>query len=104
MLWSLKRWESWRCEMAHAREVYATLDLDGRDPVHGEPTEIRDILVHLVEEYARHVGHADLLRECIDGRAGHLPHPGRLRLTQVAEPDESRAGARRVGRPGTTRS
>jgi hypothetical protein len=26
--------------------------------------------VHMIEEYARHVGHADLLRECIDGRTG----------------------------------
>jgi uncharacterized damage-inducible protein DinB len=32
--------------------------------------EVRDIMVHVVEEYARHVGHADLLRECIDGRTG----------------------------------
>ncbi|HWJ82038.1 MAG TPA: DinB family protein [Nocardioides sp.] len=31
---------------------------------------IRDILVHMIEEYARHCGHADLLRECIDGRTG----------------------------------
>ena len=31
----------------------------------------RDVIVHLVEEYARHVGHVDLLRECIDGRTGH---------------------------------
>ena len=31
---------------------------------------VRDILVHMVEEYARHCGHADLLRECIDGRTG----------------------------------
>jgi uncharacterized damage-inducible protein DinB len=30
----------------------------------------RDILVHMIEEYARHSGHADLLRECIDGRTG----------------------------------
>lgn len=36
----------------------------------GEPTTIRDVLIHLVEEYARHCGHADLLRECIDGRTG----------------------------------
>jgi uncharacterized damage-inducible protein DinB len=35
-----------------------------------EETTIRDILVHMVEEYARHCGHADLLRECIDGRTG----------------------------------
>jgi hypothetical protein len=26
--------------------------------------------VHMIEEYARHCGHADLVRECIDGRAG----------------------------------
>jgi uncharacterized damage-inducible protein DinB len=31
---------------------------------------VRDVLVHLIEEYARHAGHADLLRECIDGRTG----------------------------------
>ena len=30
----------------------------------------RDVLVHGIEEYARHAGHADLLRECIDGRTG----------------------------------
>ncbi|HEY9251817.1 MAG TPA: DUF664 domain-containing protein, partial [Nocardioides sp.] len=35
-----------------------------------EPTSIRDILVHMIEEYARHAGHADLLREVIDGRTG----------------------------------
>jgi uncharacterized damage-inducible protein DinB len=31
---------------------------------------LRWILVHMIEEYARHNGHADLLRECIDGRVG----------------------------------
>ena len=31
---------------------------------------VRDIVVHLIEEYARHCGHADLVRECIDGRTG----------------------------------
>lgn len=36
----------------------------------GETASVRDILVHLVEEYARHCGHADLLRECLDGRTG----------------------------------
>ena len=38
--------------------------------VHGEDVEVRDVVVHLIEEYARHLGHADLLRECIDGRTG----------------------------------
>ncbi len=36
----------------------------------GGVASIRDILVHMIEEYARHCGHADLLRECIDGRTG----------------------------------
>ena len=31
---------------------------------------VRDLMVHRVEEYARHCGHADLLRECVDGRVG----------------------------------
>ena len=35
-----------------------------------ERASIRDVLVHLIEEYARHAGHADLLRETIDGRTG----------------------------------
>ena len=32
---------------------------------------LRWILVHLIEEYARHLGHADLLREAVDGRTGY---------------------------------
>jgi uncharacterized damage-inducible protein DinB len=63
-------WEAWSREVAHAREVYEDLDLDATVLIHGEPAEVRDIIVHMVEEYARHVGHADLLRECIDGRTG----------------------------------
>jgi uncharacterized damage-inducible protein DinB len=35
-----------------------------------ETASIRDVVVHMIEEYARHCGHADLLRECIDGRTG----------------------------------
>ncbi|MGP9503043.1 mycothiol transferase [Specibacter sp. AOP5-B1-6] len=31
---------------------------------------VRELQVHRIEEYARHSGHADLLRECIDGRVG----------------------------------
>ena len=37
----------------------------GRDAI-----AIREILVHRIEEYARHAGHADLLREAVDGRTG----------------------------------
>lgn len=38
-----------------------------RDPAKGETATIRWVLVHMVEEYARHVGHADLIRQSIDG-------------------------------------
>lgn len=31
---------------------------------------VRELPIHRIEEYARHCGHADLLRECIDGRTG----------------------------------
>lgn len=31
---------------------------------------IRELMVHRIDEYARHCGHADLLRECVDGRVG----------------------------------
>jgi hypothetical protein len=48
-------------------------DLDS--PVRGlrknEPVNLRWILVHLIEEYARHLGHIDLLREAVDGRTGY---------------------------------
>jgi uncharacterized damage-inducible protein DinB len=64
-------WESWRAEVRHAREVYAAADdlaaLVGPD---GDRSELREVVVHLIEEYARHCGHADLLRERIDGRTG----------------------------------
>ncbi len=57
-------------EIAHAREVLDRTDLDAIVDVHGSPTEVRDIVVHMIEEYARHCGHADLVRECVDGRTG----------------------------------
>ncbi|MEH3077254.1 MAG: DinB family protein [Quadrisphaera sp.] len=37
---------------------------------HGQRVSVRYVLVHLVEEYARHAGHADLLREALDGSTG----------------------------------
>ncbi|MEO5663380.1 MAG: DinB family protein [Nocardioides sp.] len=63
-------WTLWRVEVEHAREVLAGTTLDTLVDVHGEPSEVRDLIVHMIEEYARHCGHADLIRECIDGRAG----------------------------------
>lgn len=63
-------WTTWHREVAHSQQIYATLALDDRVDVDGQQVETRDIIVHLIEEYARHVGHADLLRECLDGRTG----------------------------------
>lgn len=64
-------WETWRAEVAHAREVYAAIDdLGAIVGSEGRRSEVRDVIVHMIEEYTRHCGHADLLRECIDGRVG----------------------------------
>jgi hypothetical protein len=40
---------------------------------HGELPSLRFILLNMIEEYARHNGHADLIRESIDGLVGHDP-------------------------------
>jgi hypothetical protein len=45
-------------------------DLAARPGRNGEPISLRWILVHMIEEYARHNGHADLIRESIDGTTG----------------------------------
>ncbi|REE96890.1 DinB family protein [Thermomonospora umbrina] len=62
---------AWREECARSRALVDAADsLDviarGGDRVHS----LRWILVHMIEEYARHNGHADLLRERIDGATG----------------------------------
>ena len=64
-------WAAWREEVAFAEEFTRRTELDfvGEDWAH-EPISLRELLVHMVEEYARHNGHADLLRERIDGRLG----------------------------------
>ena len=61
-------WRAWRAEVAFA-ERYVADSADLGSPGAGE-TPLRDVLVHMIEEYARHCGHADLLRERIDGRVG----------------------------------
>ncbi|HLL07479.1 MAG TPA: DinB family protein [Nocardioidaceae bacterium] len=64
---------TWKAEIAAADEWLDALDEDclGQDvSFHDGSVSVRDVLVHVIEEYARHAGHADLLRECIDGRTG----------------------------------
>lgn len=65
-------WRDWRDEVAFAeRYVAAADDLAFRGTMRdGSTVSLRDVLLHMVEEYARHCGHADLLRERIDGRVG----------------------------------
>ena len=66
--------EAYKQEIAHARAAVAGKQLDDVVPSHGDHPErtrdIRWIYLHMIEEYARHNGHADLLREAIDGRTG----------------------------------
>ncbi|GAA4240869.1 DinB family protein [Actinomadura meridiana] len=61
----------WHEECARSREIVDAADsLDLTMRHRGENFSLRWILVHMIEEYARHNGHADLLRERIDGATG----------------------------------
>lgn len=50
--------------------IWTNLDVSVRGLRKGREVNLRWILTHLIEEYARHLGHMDLLREAIDGRTG----------------------------------
>jgi Protein of unknown function (DUF664) len=71
-------WEAWRAEVDFATRFVAQapgLDITGEDPFNhhgsgGGAVSLREALVGMIHEYARHMGHADLLRERIDGRIG----------------------------------
>jgi uncharacterized damage-inducible protein DinB len=64
--------DTWRAECAHTDEIISrrALDATGRQDSGGE-VSLRWILTHMIEEYSRHNGHADLLRERIDGATGY---------------------------------
>ena len=62
---------AWQGEIAFAEQfVDEHRDLDEVYTFGERQIVLRDLLVHMIEEYARHAGHADLLRECLDGRTG----------------------------------
>ncbi|TDC06982.1 DinB family protein [Nonomuraea longispora] len=61
---------TWRAEVERARAISAATPLDAVGEHRGSDYSHRWILVHMIEEYARHNGHADLLRERIDGATG----------------------------------
>ena len=65
-------WAAYFAQLVESRRIVGTYD-DGGEPARGArrgPTSVRWVLLHMVEEYARHSGHADLLREAIDGETG----------------------------------
>ena len=51
--------------------AWTDLNIPVRGLRKGKPVNLRWVLVHLIEEYARHLGHMDLLREALDGRTGY---------------------------------
>ena len=67
-------WEAdvaaWQAECDASRTAAAAHQLDDTGLRHGEPCSLRWIYLHMVEEYARHNGHADLIRELVDGAVG----------------------------------
>jgi hypothetical protein len=71
-------WDAWRAEADFATQFVAaapSLDITADDPANkhgsgGGAMSLREVLTGMIGEYARHLGHADLLRERIDGRLG----------------------------------
>jgi hypothetical protein len=82
----------WRAECDHARElVAAASSLDVRGFRQSGYVSLRWVLTHMIEEYARHNGHADLLRERLDGSVGDL-YPERAGCSPPAPPPLLRVG------------
>ncbi|MFI5754227.1 DinB family protein [Streptomyces sp. NPDC051569] len=64
---------AWHTEVDHARRIEReaeSLDVTAYAPRWEEDVSLRMVMLHLIHEYARHNGHADLLREGIDGTVG----------------------------------
>ena len=64
---------AWRAEVERSRQIEAeaeSLDVLGYQPRWEEQVSLRFVMLHLIHEYARHNGHADFLREAIDGVVG----------------------------------
>lgn len=65
----------WREAVARARAAFAEALAEGGPARRGgeQLPSLRYILLNMIEEYARHNGHADLIREAVDGLVGHDP-------------------------------
>ncbi|MEU6737813.1 DinB family protein [Streptosporangium sandarakinum] len=65
--------DAWRAEVEYSRRIEReaeSLDVTAYNPRWGEEVSLRLVMLHLIHEYARHNGHADFLREGIDGTVG----------------------------------
>ena len=60
----------WQAECEASRQAAAAHELSDAGLRRGEPVSLRWIYTHMIEEYARHNGHADLIREMVDGAVG----------------------------------
>lgn len=61
----------YRDEIARARLIVAAASLDDTCvPERGRTNDLRGIMIHMIEETARHLGHADVIREALDGATG----------------------------------
>jgi uncharacterized damage-inducible protein DinB len=61
---------TWKDEIERSRTGVSATELDATFRHRDRDFSLRWLLVHMIEEYARHNGHADLLREAIDGATG----------------------------------
>jgi uncharacterized damage-inducible protein DinB len=61
---------AWQAECERSRAAADGKDLAYEGSRRGEQVSLRWIYVHMIEEYARHNGHADLIRELVDGAVG----------------------------------
>jgi uncharacterized damage-inducible protein DinB len=61
---------AWQAQCETSRRNAAGIDLGRTGVRRGESVSLRWIYVHMIEEYARHNGHADLIRELVDGAVG----------------------------------
>ncbi|MFH9616530.1 DUF664 domain-containing protein [Streptomyces pratensis] len=94
-----------RCARVNEIAAASPLDHEGRHP--GFPSDrgnFRWVLIHLVEETGRHAGHADIVRELLDGSRGcYWRGSPWTRAVRIRSPLEARPGASRLARVLPTR-
>lgn len=60
----------YREQIAGSNEILASVDLDAPCATPGIADNLRWVAMHMIEETARHAGHADIIRETVDGHRG----------------------------------